>query len=84
LFEAQIGGGLGDGVGPDDVRVFRADGHDTTLLMMRTALRSCTYWTLELRGKVSFERPRFSPKGGMSVWVILWGVWITGHLSWFR
>jgi hypothetical protein len=84
LSEAKAGSGLGDAVGPDDVRVFNGDGHDTTLLMMRTALRSCTYWTLEMRGKVSFEGPRFSPKGGMSVWMILWGMWITRHLSEFR
>ena len=35
LLEAKAGGGLGDAVRRDDVRVFRADGHDTTLLMMR-------------------------------------------------
>jgi hypothetical protein len=38
--------------------MFRANGHDTTLLMMRTqGLRSCIYWTLETRGKVHFESP---------------------------
>jgi len=33
LPEAKAGGGLGDAVRRDDVRVFRADGHDTTLLI---------------------------------------------------
>ncbi len=35
LLEAKAGGGLGGAVGRDDVQMFRADGHDTTLLMMR-------------------------------------------------
>ena len=35
LLEAKAGSGLGGAVGRDDVQMFRADGHDTTLLMMR-------------------------------------------------
>jgi hypothetical protein len=37
LLEAKAGGGLGGAVWQGDVLIFRADGHDTTLLMMRTA-----------------------------------------------
>ena len=56
------------------------------LLMMRhcVGLRSCVYWTMERGGKVSFERDRFSPKGGMSILVILDGVWITRTYLQFR
>jgi hypothetical protein len=70
LLEAKAGSGLGGSVWRDGGQMFRGNGHDTTLLMMRTqGLRSCTYWTLEMRGKVLFESPWFSPKGGMSIGV---------------
>ena len=56
LLEAKAGGGFGGAKWREDVPGFRADGHDTTLLMMRTqGLRSCTYWTLEKGGKVASE-----------------------------
>jgi hypothetical protein len=84
LLDAKAGGGFRGAVRRDDVQMFRADGHDTTLLMMLHGLRSCTHWTLERGGKVYFGKARFSPKGGMSIWAILWGVWITRHLSEFR
>jgi hypothetical protein len=35
LLEAKAGGGLGGAVWRGDDQIFRADGHDTTLLMMR-------------------------------------------------
>jgi len=79
LLETKAGSGLGEGPRLDGVLIFGADGHDTTLLTVLHGLRSCTYWTLEERGKVSFAFPRFSPKGGMSVGIILSGVWITRH-----
>jgi hypothetical protein len=71
LLEAKGRGGLGGAIRRDNVPMFYADGHDTTLLCCATALRSCTDWTLETRGKVSFARPWFSPKGGMSIWASL-------------
>jgi hypothetical protein len=72
LLEAKAGSGFGGAVCGDGGQMFRGNGHDTTLLMMRTqGLRSCTYWTLEMRGKVLLEGPWFSPKGGMSIRVRL-------------
>ncbi len=32
-----------------------------------------SYWTMERGGKVDFESPWFSPKGGMSIGTRLWG-----------
>src|SRR5260370_20578161 len=43
LLEAKAGSGLGGAVWRDDVRVFRGDGHDTTLLMMRHARLTFVY-----------------------------------------
>ena len=43
LLEAKAGGGLGGAVCGDEVQMFRDDGHDTTLLMMRTAWLTFVY-----------------------------------------
>ena len=43
LLKTKAWGGLGAAVCGDDVRMFRADGHDTTLLMMRTAWLTFVY-----------------------------------------
>ena len=53
LLKAKIGRGLGDRPEGGEVLVLGTDGHDT-ILLMRHGLRSCTYWTLERGGKVSF------------------------------
>jgi hypothetical protein len=43
LLEAKAGSGLGGAVWRDDGQMFRADGHDTTLLMMRHARLTFVY-----------------------------------------
>jgi len=53
LLEAKIGWRLGDRPEGGEVLVLGTDGHDT-ILLMKHGLRSCTYWTLERGGKVSF------------------------------
>lgn len=53
LLKAKIGWGLGDRPEGDEILVLGTDCHDTTLLM-KHGLRSCTYWTPETGGKVSF------------------------------
>jgi hypothetical protein len=51
----QAEGGWGFGNRPEGggIEILGADGHDTILLML-DGLRSCTYWTPEMGGKVSF------------------------------
>jgi hypothetical protein len=53
LLKAKTGWGLGDRPGRGEVLVLGTGGHDT-ILLMKHGLRSCTYWTLERGGKVSF------------------------------
>jgi len=43
LLEAKAGSGLGGAVWRDDGQMFRADSHDTTLLMMRHARLTFVY-----------------------------------------
>ena len=85
LLEPKAGSGLGGAVWRDGGQMFRGNGHDTTLLMMRHAWLTFVYLLDAGKERKSlFESPWFSPKGGMSIGVMLWGVWITGHLSEFR
>jgi hypothetical protein len=51
--QTKVGWGLCDRPEGDDIVMHGTDGHDTTLLRVR-GLRSCTYWTPERGGKVSF------------------------------
>ena len=43
LLKAKAGSGLGGAIWRDDVQMFRADGHDTTLLMMRSGWLTFVY-----------------------------------------
>ena len=54
LLKAKVGWGLGEGPRGGEILVLGTDGHDT-ILLMKHGLRSCTYWTLERGGKVSFR-----------------------------
>lgn len=65
LLKAKAGWGLDNRPGLGEILVL-GDGHDT-ILLRKHGLRSCTYWTLEMGGKVSFGNPRFSPKSVISV-----------------
>jgi hypothetical protein len=51
--KTQVGWGFGGRPRGDEMLILGADGHDTILLIL-DGLRSCTYLTPEVRGKVSF------------------------------
>ena len=87
LLEASAGSGLSGAVWRDDVQVFRADGHDTTLLMMRMMRRhglcSCLIGRWKGEEKSILRVLGSPPKVVCRLGRDCGGVWISGGLSVF-
>ena len=58
LLKTKAGSGLGGAIWRDDIQMFRADGHDTTLLMMHTAWLTFVYLLDDGKGRKSLFSER--------------------------
>jgi hypothetical protein len=76
LLKAKAGSGLGGAIWRDDVQMFRANGHDTTLLMMRTAWLTFVYlfddgkWRKSLFSEPLILPQRWYVDGATFMWVV--------------